>query len=241
MRHLGIFTLCLLILLSGCTRFIRSTPDVGEVSLSTLLAHYQSKRDALPPGFRALLFVSADTASSGRHTVPARWKSGDQTEIEGFSLFGNTLFKLTLTESHLTATLPDTRVISVAREEMDRPFSKSAITFSEAVALINWVNAAAIPDFSQPEVSRLQWQEGLLLLNGGERHPPEQFWIDPVSFHIMRIERLHPDGRPQSLVTFDDYRNMGGVDFPFLVNAEADGHHITLKFREVIPLESGGP
>ncbi len=240
MRPLGVFTLCLLILLAGCTRFIRSSPDaspdIGEIPLSTLLTHYQTRRDALPSGFRALLSISADTGRAGRHTVSARWKSGDRTEIEGFSLFGNTLFNLTLTASHLTATLPDARVISVARDEI--AFSGNAALFSEAVELINWVNGAAIPEIAQSELASLRGKEGFLLLDRVERD--QQFWIEPVSFHLVRVERFRADGTPQSVVTFDDYRSLSGMDFPFLVNAEADGHRVTLKFREVIPLESKG-
>ncbi len=240
MRRLNAICL-LLMLLVGCMRPLRPTPDAGEISLAALLTHYQSKRDALR-GFDSLLYLSADTDTHGRHTVAARWQSGERTEIEGFSLFGNTLFNLTRTESHLILTTPNTgRVISVARDEIEKidalPVSK--IELRGAMALMDWVDAAAIPNLSPSGSFSLRRQGDMLKMHSD---PPliETLWIDPIHFHLLRVERFHPDGTPESVFIFEDYRKIGEIDFPFLVNAEAGGDTVTLKFREVHPLDQGG-
>ena len=234
--------ICLLMLFAGCVRVLRPTPR--DVTLETLSAHYQTQRDALYP-FRALLSLSAHAPNAGRYTVLAKWQSGDPTEIEGFTFFGTTLFNLTLTPSHLTLNATD-RTISVARDALDsvHTLPGGLIEAMESTDVIDWVNGVALPQVSATTFLSLRWQEGVLLLL--RSHPDaalsktgwtERLWIEPTDFHLLRVERFHPDGRRISVVLFDDYRKIAQTDFPFSVYAEAGGYSVTLKFKEVVPFK----
>jgi len=233
--------------LSGCTKQIRPTIALvkQDTSLGELVTLYKArlKRNQR---FKMLMEVKADLGGRGKHRFQASWRSDrEKVQIQGFNLFGGSLFDLTLNGSSFFLDIPPER----------KSFEGELDFFSEAVGIdipfgslefLEWVRRGGGPEISKPLIPALEKGNDhfvlyLFTLRQGNALLREKIWIERAHFHIIRVERFDLKGIRQEVIEFSDYRQIEGRDFPFLIHGSSTARKIRLSLRELFfrsqPLE----
>ena len=168
----------------------------------------------------------------GRQTFEATWRSENgQTDLRGFNLFGQTLFRLTASES-LLSFFPSRG--EAVRWRSDEP---SGIEMPiGSVEMIKTVNRAGVPALPETAYFHLKQRDGIMLTvqeNGGAA---TVYGIERTHLNVIRAESFNAAGQWVSTVTFDDYRAIGATVFPFRIEADSRDGKVVLTFKEVTPL-----
>ncbi|MGB3940423.1 MAG: DUF4292 domain-containing protein [Candidatus Manganitrophaceae bacterium] len=235
--------LVVLLFVSGCAKKqLRPTEErvKKDASLEELTVLYRLRREEWN-GFKGLLEITTETRREGRHTFQATWLlQGGQTRIRGFDILGGTLFELRLAGSQVVLTLAaERRTIETSRREFEsQPGAAMPIG---SLALLDWVNRGAIPEATPPLLPVLEKGEERFFLYLLKPFPEkgileEKISIERTAFRVDRVETFDLEGSRRAVVTFDDYRKVGGREFPFDVQGEERGEKISLRFKEVSPL-----
>ncbi len=244
-RYRFVVVLILLFLSVGCTKQIRPEKAVKkEASLEELITFYQHRREAVP-GFKGLMEVTADLPRQGRHTFQATVRSqNDQIRFRIFNLFGGTLFDLTIDGPVVSYTIPsEKRKFSGTREELEEQIQAEVPIGS--LDLLDWLSRGGAPDIGPPLIPALEKGDDFFILylfvvNDQKANLVEKLWIERTAFWVKKIETFDARGAVSSVLKLDDYRNVGGRDFPFLIQGEGRRQKISAIFKEisVIPEET---
>ncbi len=238
----------LLLLLSvGCTKQIRPEKEVvkKDASLDELLNLYRLRGEALP-GFKGLMAVTAHFPKQGRHTVQATVRSeGEQVRFRAFNLFGGTLFDLTADGPAVSLIIPsEKKKFQGTREALEAQIQSEIPP--GAIDLLDWISRGGLPEIVPPFIPALEKGGDffilyLFLTDGVEGDLVEKIWIERTAFHVKKVEYLDPEGSVSAVMVLDDYRNVGGHDFPFSIEGESGGEKISVKFKEVSPVSKEKP
>lgn len=237
----------LLLLSVGCTKQIRPEKEVvkKDASLEELLNLYRLRRDAVPP-FKGLMEVAAHFPKQGRHTVQASVRSeGNLLRFRAFNLFGGTLFDLTVEGPDVSLTIPsEKRTFQGTREELEAQIQTEIP--AGAIDLLEWIRRGGGPEVVPPFIPALEKGDDffilyLFLTDGIEGDLVEKIWIERTAFHVTKVEYLDPEGTLSAVMALDDYRNVGGHDFPFSIEGKSGGEKISVKFKEISPLSREKP
>lgn len=234
-----LFGLLLLLFSTGCTKQIRKAETLPkkDASLEELLFLYDLRLEEVPD-FKGLIDVRTDSGKQGRHSFRASLASQQgQLRLTGFNLFGGTLFDLRLAGSALSLTIPsERRTIQSTREEFEE-MARADLPIG-SLDLLTWVERLGIPDISPPLVPALEKGEDffvlyLFTLDGQVAALQEKVWIERTAFLVKRVETYDPTGLPRGVLRFEEYRKVGALDFPFLIEGENRGEKVAIQFMEV--------
>ena len=219
---------CVCFLIAGCLAARPPALPQGDLSVSRLLSLYAARR-ATVPDFRGLLHVAVSSPRLGHQTFEATWRSQKgQTDLRGFSLFGQTLFRLTASESSIS--------LFPSRGEAVhwRPDESSGIEMPlGSIGLMTTVNRAGVP--ALPEAARFHLKQGddVTLTVQEIGGAATTYWIERAHLHVIRSESFDAAGQWVSTMTFDDYRAIDATAFPFRVEADSRDGKVVLTFKEV--------
>jgi len=218
-------------LVAGCLAVRTPALPQGDLSVSRLLSLYAARRSTVPD-FKGLLRVAVSSSRLGHQTFDATWRSQKgETELRGFSLFGQTLFRLTASES-LLSFFP-----SRGEAVHWRPNEPSGIEMPlGSIALIQAINHAGVPDLPEAAHFHLKQGDGLTLTVreiGGEA---TVYGIERTHLNVIRAESFDAAGQWVSTVTFNDYRAIDATVFPFRIEADSRDGKVVLTLKEVTPL-----
>jgi len=229
----------LLFLSVGCTKQIRPEGEAvkKDASLEELLDLYQLRREELP-GFKGLMDVTANFPQQGRHTFQATLRSeGDQIRFRVLNLFGGTLFDLMIDGPAVSFTFPsEKKKFEGTLDELEDRIQNDIPPGS--IDLLDWLSRAGIPDIESPLIPALEKGEDrfilyLFITDGRKAQLVEKVWIERTAFRVRRVETFEASGAVGGVMTLDDYRNVGGHDFPFSVDGESRGQKISARFKEI--------
>lgn len=228
-----------LLLSVGCTKQIRPENEVvkKDASLEELLNLYRLRRDALP-GFKGLMQVTANFRQQGRHTFQATVRSeGEQIRFRVLNLFGGTLFDLMMDGPAVSFTIPsEKKKFEGTLEELEDRVQNEIPP--GAIDLLDWLSRAGVPDVEPPLIPALEKGDDffiihLFITDGRKAQLVEKIWIERTAFRVKKVETFEASGAVGGVMTLDDYRNVGGHDFPFSVDAESRGEKISARFKEI--------
>lgn len=229
----------LLLLSVGCTKQIRPEGEAvkKDASLEELLNLYRLRREELP-GFKGLMQVTAHFPQQGRHTFQATIRSeGDQIRFRVLNLFGGTLFDMMIDGPAVSFTLPsEKKKFEGTLDELEEQIQTEIPPGS--LDLLDWLSRAGIPDVESPLIPALEKGEDLFILylfitDGREAQLVEKVWIERTAFRVKKVETFEASGAVGGVMTLDDYRSVGGHDFPFSVDGESRGEKISARFKEI--------
>ncbi len=238
-REWPILLICAI--LSGCLAHPVPVPFPAPrvASLPELDDLYEKRRHAIGD-FKGRLTVALSSPRLGRQTFHATWYfEHGTTTLRGFNLFGQSLFRMTLSDSAVSFVPARGEPIQWRRTDTRQP--ALAIPSFE---LIDGVNTAGVPDLSDAPVHTFEKMGEMFHLAVGVRNGITILHqIEPTDFHVTKTERFDAAGQIESTVTFDDYRKIGTsregapIDFPFVVTGTTEAGTATLIFKEVSLLE----
>jgi hypothetical protein len=237
----------LLLLSEGCTKQIRPEKEVikKEASLEELLTLYRIRREAVPD-FKGLMEVTANFPQKGRHTFQATVRSqGDQIRFRVFNLFGGTVFDLMMDGPAVSFTIPsEQRTFEGTHDELEAQIQTEIPP--GAIDLLEWIGRGGVPEIEPPFIPALEKGDDFFILylfttNGRRANLVEKIWIERTAFRVKRVERFDASGAIGAVMALEEYRKVGGHDFPFLIEGESRGEQISVKFKEISPLSKEKP
>jgi len=222
---------CVCFLIAGCLAARTPALPQPDLSVSRLLSLYAARR-ATVHDFKGLLRVAVSSSRLGRQTFEATWRSENgQTDLRGFNLFGQTLFRLTASES-LLSFFPSrgeaVRWRSGEPSGIEMPLG--------AIEIIATVNRAGVPALPEAAHFHLKQGDDITLTVQEIGGAVTVYWIERTHLNVIRAESFDAAGQWVSTVTFDDYRAIDAIDFPFRIEADNRDGKAVLTFREVRPL-----
>jgi len=225
---------CVCFLITGCLAARTPAPPQGDLSLSRLLSIYAARR-ATVPDFKGLLHVAVSSSRLGHQTFQAAWRSQKgETELRGLTLFGQTLFRLTASESLIS--------FNPSRGEAVhwRPNEPSGVEMPlDSIEMITTVNRAGVPDLPEAAHFHLKQGDDIVLTVREINGAATVYQIERNHLNVIRYESFDAAGQWVSTMTFDDYRALDATvatAFPFRIEADGTGGKVVLTFKEVVPL-----
>lgn len=73
----------------------------------------------------------------------------------------------------------------------------------------------------------------VIVMHGGKGKLDKKIWIDRIYSQVRKEEIFDLSGSKRMIISFDDYRSIGGIDRPYSISAEREGLKINLRFREI--------
>lgn len=240
----GLAFFIIMVTVAGCATSLRvSTPTKKNLLFSELMSRYAAYRVDRP--MKGLLSITASSEKQRRQTFDAIWAADqDQSRIQGFDLFGRTVMDIQLTEAGMQVYLP------VEWESIKKRGGHAAeedAVFS-ALALLHLLRQGGMPPYS-PYASDETDAWFTLYYTGDDVEPRLEIgpWksigrtilqtvltINKTDAQIKRVDQFGTNQTPIAMFLLDDYREVGGMPFPFFIKNKGAGWEVTLRFQEVV-------
>ena len=215
-------------LIAGCLAARTPALPQPDLSVSHLLSLYAARR-AVVPDFKGWLHVAVSSSRLGHRTFDATWLSEKgETELRGVNLFGQTLFRLTTSESKIS--FFPSRGAAVHW----RPGELSDIEIPiGSIELISMIKHAGIPDLPEAAHFHLKQGDDITLTVQEVGGAATVYGIERTHLNVIRVESFSAAGQWVSTVTLDDYRAIDATAFPFRIEAHSQDSKVILTFKEV--------
>ena len=222
---------CLWFLLSGCFAAQVATHPQGDLSVSKILSLYAVRRTTVPD-FKGLLHVAVSSSRLHHNTFQATWRSEKgETDLRGFNLFGQPLFRLTASDTSLS--FFPSRGEAVHWRPNESPGVEIPLGSIELMTMVNHAGLPALPEAAH---FHLKQGDDITLTVQKSDGAAIVYWMEQTHLNVIRSESFNAAGQWLSTVTFDDYRTIADTAFPFRIEADSHDGKVVLTFREVVSL-----
>ncbi len=234
MKHTGkenrwlALLLILLLQTIGCTKQIQvaEEPIQPDISVEELTIRYQNELRAVPP-LKGLMNITLDDTFYKR--LWAKWYSDpNRIKVEGFDLFGGTLFSFQLKDDRLSL-VTEKGLFSGSRAEFKQYLttqSNQPIQI-EWLKLFDWVARAGLPDLDLQHPPILENQGQFIYLSTDQ----EKIQIDRKTLKVTTVSLLNSAGAAE--IIFGDYRSVEKTEFPFSITMNLQGKRMDITFKEL--------
>jgi outer membrane biogenesis lipoprotein LolB len=227
--------LCIVfMLLVGCTQAILPpTAPSPDPTLEELISLYRKQQDEIPPLKGLMKVTITDKIDQG---FWAKWHSQKGTiEIDGYDLFGGTLFKLRMSESKVSLASQDNNFQGSRKELEQYLISHDSLIRIEWLTLLDWIARGGLPDLSMSERPTLRKD----VSSKGGRYlvlsfSKQDVWIEQKSLRIVDV-MFYNLGKFTGM-RLSDYRPVGQIFFPFFIRVELHDTNpmlMEIVFKEV--------
>lgn len=231
--------LCLFTLSACQSRQIKPILDIPkkDASLKELLSLYKQPAK-IHSNIKALVKIETDLGERGHHSIRATWHSTrDLIHLRGFNLLGGDLFRLDIDGTSFSLKTPADSQTFEADLDLFEEVAGKQIPFG-SIDLLRWVQRGGLPDTAFPKIPVLEKRDDYFIIYlfsvfEGQTILVDKLFIERTAFHIKRVELFDHTGVRRGLIELDDYRQVEGREFPFLVRGTAGNDVITLSFEEI--------
>ncbi len=211
----------------GCVQMIQPSMPPKDPSLEELLSLYQQETKAIPPLKGLMKATLTDKVEKG---FWAKWRSRNGAiEIDGYNLFGGTLFNLKVAGSEIALASSENNFKGNREALAQYLATHHSEIRMEWVSLLDTIARGGLPDFTQPDRPILEKEDNHIVLSfvNGHDHLTRKVWIERNHLRVSRAIFFNGEGHQNAIMLFDDYRRVDKTLFPFSIRMEARGEHET--------------